>query len=166
MPYRRHNRFGRAARHGAAAAWMAAVFAAMFAVGAWRRELLYAAAGLVGAALLAVAAAHLYGRERDWVHGYGHVLRVSPPPSGVYGDCGLTLIVEGPGGPQRTVALRQYRVPVFQWPSVGDRLPIRFDAYDRRKVQVLWDRMPLDGPLPRSSRPRMSYEDGQYSSSS
>ncbi|NUT33747.1 MAG: hypothetical protein HOV79_11800 [Hamadaea sp.] len=143
MRYRAYTRFGRALLRVSAAAGMAAVFLGMFAVGALRWDVLPGVGGLAGAALLAVAAARVYGRERRWIRGYGHVVMVSPRSVAVRGDCTLTLTVEAPGVGPKVATVRQYRVPAHLWPSAGDRLPIEVTPYGRLRVRVLWDHVPL-----------------------
>lgn len=99
-------------------------------------------------ALLAGAfrvATRLRGSARQWVVGTGQVASVSdPPPSAPYGRCELQLVVDAPGMPREIVVIREPRVPVGQWPHVGQDLPIEVAADDIRNVRVLWPDRPRE----------------------
>src|SRR5262249_37146542 len=69
-----------------------------------------------------------------------YVLEVTEAPvSLTHGRCEMHLQIEAPGHPPASVRVRDPRVPVAKWPSVGDVLPVRVAVDDLRRVKVLWD---------------------------
>jgi resuscitation-promoting factor RpfA len=81
----------------------------------------------------------LRGTMRQWVVGVGRVVYVaSPPPAAPYGRLQLELTVDAPGMPPEAVIIREPRVAVENWPSVGDELSIEVAADDVRNVRILW----------------------------
>ncbi len=81
----------------------------------------------------------LRGAARQWVPGTGQVLEVSAKPENVpFGRCEMVLAIDAPGLPNDAVTLREPRVPVSLWPTVGDLLPIEVAADDIRRVRILW----------------------------
>lgn len=101
--------------------------------------------GAVGVAMVILAVALIAtssfrGADRAFVAGKAYVLEVTEAPvSLTHGRCEMHLQIEAPGHPPASVRVRDPRVPVAKWPSVGDVLPVRVAVDDLRRVKVLWD---------------------------
>jgi len=125
---------------GAVALGSLGVFTAMAGLGLESWPL-----GAVGVAMLILAVALLLtssfrGADRAFVVGTAHVLEATEPPATLtHGRIEMHLQIEAPGHPPASVRVRDPRVPVAKWPSVGDVLPVRVAVDDIRRVRVLWD---------------------------
>ncbi|NUT22837.1 MAG: VOC family protein [Hamadaea sp.] len=125
---------------GAVALGSLGVFTAMAGLGLTSWPL-----GAVGVAMLILAVALLLtssfrGADRAFVVGTAHVLEATEPPATLtHGRIEMHLQIEAPGHPPASVRVRDPRVPVAKWPTVGDVLPIRVAVDDIRRVRVLWD---------------------------
>lgn len=101
--------------------------------------------GAVGVAMIILAVALIAtstfrGADRAFVVGKAYVLEVTEAPvSLTHGRCEMHLQIEAQGHPPASVRVRDPRVPVAKWPSVGDVLPVRVAVDDLRRVKVLWD---------------------------
>jgi resuscitation-promoting factor RpfA len=125
---------------GAVALGSLGVFTAMAGLGLSSWPL-----GAVGVAMLILAVAMMLtssfrGADRAFVVGTAHVLEATDPPASLtHGRIEMHLQIEAPGHPPASVRVRDPRVPVAKWPSVGDVLPVRVAVDDIRRVRVLWD---------------------------
>jgi resuscitation-promoting factor RpfA len=120
--------------------WVLALFFSAFGVGAANLAVagLGAAAGIIGTFIITNRRT-----ARVWHAGNGHVHSVTGPPStGEFGRCVMTLIIDVPDMESRTQSVRDTRVPLAKWPDQGDDLPIEIASDDRRRVRVLWDKVP------------------------
>ncbi len=101
--------------------------------------------GAMGVAMVVLAVALILtstfrSADRAFVNGTAHVLEVTEPPASLtHGRCEMHLQIEAQGHPPASVRVRDPRVPVAKWPSVGDVLPVRVAVDDLRRVKVLWD---------------------------
>ncbi|NUT34889.1 MAG: VOC family protein [Hamadaea sp.] len=104
--------------------------------------------GALGAAMVVLAVALLLtssfrGADRAFVVGTAHVLEITEAPASLtHGRCEMLLQIEAPGHPPASVRVRDPRVPVAKWPSIGDVVPVRVSVDDIRRVRVLWDEIP------------------------
>ncbi|MCP2327368.1 catechol 2,3-dioxygenase-like lactoylglutathione lyase family enzyme [Hamadaea flava] len=125
---------------GAVALGSLGVFTAMAGLGLTSWPL-----GAVGVAMLILAVALMLtssfrGADRAFVVGTAHVLEATEPPATLtHGRIEMHLQIEAPGHPPASVRVRDPRVPVAKWPTVGDVLPVRVAVDDIRRVRVLWD---------------------------
>ena len=127
------------------AAWTIAflgIFAGLFGVGSQRW--LFVPIG-IGSILLAAGlavVAEVRRRTPRTVRGVARVLSVSDaPPGTVFARCTMHAVIDAPGIPYATFTVREPRVPVEEWPSENDMLPvvIGLDGMGAvRRVRVLW----------------------------
>lgn len=125
------------------------LFVACFGLGNGRQSVLVAGVAIMVLAASTRVATSFRRTPREWLRGVGRVVEVSDPPTEAQlGRCSLQLAVEVPGMPEETVLVHDSRVPVSQWPSPGQELPIQVAADDVRNVRVLWrDFVPVEMPL-------------------
>lgn len=136
----REDRSARGLRWFAFAAVLAGAFLALFGVGSglWWTSVLGVAL-VVGAAGLSFTA-YAADRDRTVAFGRAYVMETTlPPADGFYGRCEMLLAIEAPGLQPLSILVRDPRVPVAVWPSVGVVLPIRVSPRNPKRLHVLWD---------------------------
>ncbi|KUL42524.1 hypothetical protein ADL15_01225, partial [Actinoplanes awajinensis subsp. mycoplanecinus] len=80
---------------------------------------------------------------RATVAGNAEVVDISAPPiSGAYGRAEIRAIVVAPGLGTSEAVIRDGRVPVAKWPTIGSTVPITVDVDDTRRVRVNWKDAP------------------------
>lgn len=119
------------------------VFVLCFGLGNGSRAIMLVGVALIIAAFTSRLVVLLRTSARQWVVGVGQIVHVSDPPSDVpYGRCDLQLVVQALDLPEETVIVREPRMPVEQWPRVGQQVRIEVAADDVRNVRILWDEPP------------------------
>lgn len=121
----------------------AGLFVVWFGLGNGNQAIALSGAAVIMLALALRLVTTLRGSLRQWVVGVGRVTHVSEAPSATpYGRCQLELVVQVPDLPPETVIVREPRVPVDQWPQVGQELHVEVAADDVRNVRIIWPDSP------------------------
>ncbi|WP_436522763.1 VOC family protein [Actinoplanes sp. HUAS TT8] len=80
---------------------------------------------------------------RATVAGTAEILNITEPPvAGAYGRAEISAIVVAPGLGTFDKVIRDGRVPVAKWPTIGSTVPITVDVDDTRRVRVNWKDAP------------------------